>query len=430
MLLVLVRFDSFLESLVNPFGGWPTVAGGTWLAKTDETRIMFLLITWAPIVVGGAIVQAVLLWLITSVSQWHFFPERSPQRPMRKRITWSILVGLSAAVMAPRLFIFFQLMNPGAIPETPTADSNNGWHEIVAAMQMAESSPEIEVIHWHGSASMAQLESAVRALEPAYKRLSKGMQLPVRIPLNYESEGELRVDVLSGQRTLSRLLVSRGRVAESRGRVHEAAQTYMQALEHGFAIRRGGLMVDALVGIACSTGSGLHHLHDCHTKLTRSECLDLIAALEKIERTIEPTAMIIEHDRLWSRHVYGWHGHLAQLLNDVTMSESSTESGFRAACRNELTDLRLLKTELAIQARRMAKGSLPETLEELVPEYLSQVPRDPMASPEASLQYRRLDHGFLLYSVGADGVDNGGVPAERWPRSGDYRLDVVYDTGA
>jgi len=41
-----------------------------------------------------------------------------------------------------------------------------------------------------------------------------------------------------------------------------------------------------------------------------------------------------------------------------------------------------------------------------VPQYLSQVPDDPFV--DGPLRLRRLDDGLVVYSVGPDGIDNGG----------------------
>jgi len=62
---------------------------------------------------------------------------------------------------------------------------------------------------------------------------------------------------------------------------------------------------------------------------------------------------------------------------------------------------------IALKRHRLRHGRLPPTLEALVPEFLDAVPRDWFAA--APLRYRPEEAGdFLLYSVGVDGVDDGG----------------------
>jgi RNA polymerase sigma factor (sigma-70 family) len=70
----------------------------------------------------------------------------------------------------------------------------------------------------------------------------------------------------------------------------------------------------------------------------------------------------------------------------------------------------LAKTACAIERHRLAHGEFPATLDDLVPALLKEVPRDLIRGQP--LVYRRLeDQSFLLYSIGWNGVDNGGQPA-------------------
>ncbi|MEN0019366.1 MAG: hypothetical protein AAF747_00625 [Planctomycetota bacterium] len=73
------------------------------------------------------------------------------------------------------------------------------------------------------------------------------------------------------------------------------------------------------------------------------------------------------------------------------------------------TKSRVARTVIAIERHRLTTGSLPTTLDELVPKYLDAVPRD--IDADRPLTYRLDDaskHGYILYAVGRDGEDNGG----------------------
>jgi hypothetical protein len=71
-----------------------------------------------------------------------------------------------------------------------------------------------------------------------------------------------------------------------------------------------------------------------------------------------------------------------------------------------VAQLEVAKTLLAVERYRLARASLPETLDQLVPDYLAAVPVDPFDG--APLRYKRFDRSFLVYSVGEDGKDDGG----------------------
>ena len=73
--------------------------------------------------------------------------------------------------------------------------------------------------------------------------------------------------------------------------------------------------------------------------------------------------------------------------------------------------LRTARIGLAIERYRLAAGKPPDTLEDLVPAYLDSVPRDPFDGNE--LRYRKLEVGFVVYSIGEDLSDDGGKEMER-----------------
>lgn len=69
-------------------------------------------------------------------------------------------------------------------------------------------------------------------------------------------------------------------------------------------------------------------------------------------------------------------------------------------------ELGLLRAALALERHWKAAGSFPDELSALVPRYLPALPRDPFAA--RPLGYRREAQGYRLYSVGPDGVSQGG----------------------
>jgi hypothetical protein len=79
--------------------------------------------------------------------------------------------------------------------------------------------------------------------------------------------------------------------------------------------------------------------------------------------------------------------------------------------------LRATHTALAVERYRLAEGRLPQSLNNLVPAYISEIPDDPFnGSP---LNYRLLHAGYVVYSVGDDLTDEGGT--ERGTQGRDAR---------
>ncbi len=82
--------------------------------------------------------------------------------------------------------------------------------------------------------------------------------------------------------------------------------------------------------------------------------------------------------------------------------------------RSVLMRLDGMKLMLALRRHQERTGQYPQSLDDLVPVELAALPRDPLA-PDGRYRYRLLDAAsadpriaFILYSVGADGVDDGG----------------------
>ena len=70
----------------------------------------------------------------------------------------------------------------------------------------------------------------------------------------------------------------------------------------------------------------------------------------------------------------------------------------------------LCRVAIALRRYQSAQGSHPDSLQQLVPEFLSAVPLDPFDGQP--LRYRRnKNESFTLYSVGENGRDDGGDPS-------------------
>jgi hypothetical protein len=78
-----------------------------------------------------------------------------------------------------------------------------------------------------------------------------------------------------------------------------------------------------------------------------------------------------------------------------------------ASSRARLT---LAAAALAVERRRIDAGTWPDSLAALVPEYLGEVPLDPFTG--APVRYVIGDRGVLLYSIGPNGRDDGGLSQE------------------
>jgi hypothetical protein len=87
-----------------------------------------------------------------------------------------------------------------------------------------------------------------------------------------------------------------------------------------------------------------------------------------------------------------------------------------------IAHLRTAQVALAVQRYHLATGKLPDNLSDLVPTYLDAVPKDPFDGQD--IRYKKLETGFVVYSIGEDRKDDGGK--ERPPRS-ERKRKSTYD---
>ncbi len=99
------------------------------------------------------------------------------------------------------------------------------------------------------------------------------------------------------------------------------------------------------------------------------------------------------------------------LLSDFGAFYHSLGTSYRSRAKNIATALALARTAnaaIAIERHRRANaGSLPTSLETLVPDYLDRVPTDPFSG--VAIRYVREPERVVVYSLGANEKDDGGV---------------------
>ncbi|MDR3459925.1 MAG: hypothetical protein P4N60_21055 [Verrucomicrobiae bacterium] len=102
-------------------------------------------------------------------------------------------------------------------------------------------------------------------------------------------------------------------------------------------------------------------------------------------------------------------------LRQIAMQVQRRDVGLLARAAEAEARRRILITAIALERYHGKHGAYPPTLAELAPEFLKAAPVDFMDG--RPLRYRVTGDGhFFLYSVGLDGVDNGGMMQTRQQR--------------
>jgi hypothetical protein len=121
-----------------------------------------------------------------------------------------------------------------------------------------------------------------------------------------------------------------------------------------------------------------------------------------------------------TNRVFFYSKYRSRLQSIMNLREMNTAflkrgSGFLGRAAEAEARRRILVTAIALERYRGKYNSYPKTLGDLAPEFLKTVPVDFMDGQP--LRYRLTDDGhFVLYSVGLDCVDNGGIIQTREQR--------------
>src|SRR5262249_4201314 len=101
--------------------------------------------------------------------------------------------------------------------------------------------------------------------------------------------------------------------------------------------------------------------------------------------------------------------------NPYTKMSAENVDMVKAIYKGAEAVLQIYWVESALYLYKADKGRFPETLADLQKGYLKGAPTDPCGTTAgALLHYKALNGGkaFMLYSIGPDGVDNGGQAAQ------------------
>jgi len=229
---------------------------------------------------------------------------------------------------------------------------------------------------------------------------------------------------LANSKSLVRLFEEEGRLAEMENRYGDAAHSYVDAIRFGNEISRGAFIINRLVGIACEA-IGENPLAKLVPKLKPDEARSVITALEKIDAARVTWAEVCRNENRFVRY------QLSKGFNPITWVMTRLQrwrSIQKAEMRHKrvIAHERLLAIELALRCYESEQGHAPTGLEQLVPNYIQRVPIDPFS--DKPVIYRPQGTDWLVYSVGEDGVDDGGKRVVRSVPGTITRGDLFYDS--
>ncbi len=360
-----------------------------------------------------------LLWLYAQTAVWILagLAILAVARSAQRRSVWRILAaGVLLPPAALLAWVYWQMIGVAKIPVSPPLPENVYPEILALAARNEKASPsEAAAIH---------------------RELLGLLDRPARVEMNWSlaaSDPASANDMtyVVQYRNLARSLQAEAENLHAAGKHDEAARYELAILELGAVHLRGGLVFHALIGIAVE-GVGTSLLAKHRAEFSPPVARRIIAETATMDEGREPVAAILDRDRAFESVAWRWRTRLQWAVDRLLFGhrEGQLTAPQRHvlydAFKRQQVDEQLLLADLAIRLYQHNHGSWPSSLEELVPDYLPQLPTD--LHSQGPLVYRRNSEGFLLYSVGPDHRDNGGRFGTRIESMGsgfDLDLDTV-----
>lgn len=401
-------------------------------------------------------------------------------RRIRGRNT--LLAGCGTTVVVFMLVVFGYLAwantLPAAEPDHRVLPSPNGYDACAAAVARLPAQTSTKT-PW--DSDLKELRKDVSQARSGLTALSAAVRLPYYSPPTDPNDFRQ----YSRIRDASRQLVSLARVELADGQPGAAMQHSLDAIELGVKMRRGGPLINTLVGIAC-TSIGQNAAERCVSQLTAEETHAAGSRLDGVLTQLPEPAEVMDEERRCSlaltRMTFAGRSPIAispaNLGNPTTWWDGAKEGALLAvypkswgysqtdlywkSLAAELrkpyskripppvrppewdpvlggtsmdlstiqfpfartqASLRLLRAELALREYRIRHHRYPTTLEQLTPNELTAAPVDPFT--DQPLRYRRQGSTYVLYSVGPDMKDDGGTPIPPRSVGSDSKGDLV-----
>ncbi|MCW3059083.1 MAG: hypothetical protein JWQ02_904 [Capsulimonas sp.] len=382
------------------------------------------------------------------------------------RIWIAAVVGVAA--LAGAVFVHELDVNPSVSVPMPTLPSPNAYDDYVRAAALLKDKKEVDAPGNRGTPRTALLppevsERVLRDNTPALAALRQGVK---HAYLNPPARSFNTANTSLGpDRVLARLLALQADVQASHGEWGASAQTSLDGLKMGSDIPRGGGVIHRLVGVAIDAISR-EALGRAVDHLSLAETTAVLERLRAIDADPQTTAQTFREEK-WSTQaslmeLFGrpsWRTTflgenaggdagpslsmrmsflltskrrmMADYTDDMDTTISDMEAhrptsplppahsdpmadiltpvfiGLPAMCDNDRTQNAFLGIALALHAYQLQHHAYPETLSALAPDLLPRLPDDPFA-PGSPLRYQKNAGTYTLYSVGPDGVDDGG----------------------
>jgi hypothetical protein len=327
-------------------------------------------------------------------------------------LKWSLAL-LVLLVLVVGAWVYYQgrpTFTPPPLPEP------NGYEQLLNAAEKV--APRTG---FYDEMETEELAAIVQQNEPVISLTRDALDEEIAVPVDWSRDPSTAADPATLERpqairNLSRALLAEAQYWRLQQRPEEAIARTIEAYRLGAKSYRGGLIIDLLVGIAIQ-GGALEELRRIAEQNPDQHAVILRQLLEVISLG-EPADDVLQREQ---DYIASASRSLTALLFRAQLQEllmPAVQATTQAALRTEVQE-RLLALHLAIEVYHQEHEEWPAKLEDVAELLDGEVPQDPYS--QGQFVYRVEDGNYLLYSVGSNGQDDGGVGDETG-----LKEDVLY----
>ncbi len=374
------------------------------------------LLIYAPVAFTAAVLLLAAIW--AGISTRHWFVRASwLMRPIAKNVSGTrrrlLLLARTgstialALVLIPMSVLYFRMLRGSPTPPNTYQDHPNIYIRAVEIVdELARLNPsELPIVTYQTPTTSGK----AKRLEQLQKEFMREVKTPGHVAFKLEDASFSQVFETQQARSVAKMLDAEAAVAEKANRVDQASEYALASIQFGNSRSRGGVLIQWLVGVAVE-GIGMNRILDVRDRLTVPRMRALISELQKIDQSRESLELIQARDAAFTDREYKWVGRLTAALYQLWNPDFSSpqEKAVRNAQLRRDSALRLTIADLAVRCYQLDNGNPPRELNQLVPEYLEALPIDPHSGKPVLYQFNPPGQ-WIIYSVGSDGKDDGGV---------------------
>ncbi len=331
------------------------------------------------------------------------------RRWLRLIFVWPILIGLSVFVFTPSFEVWWRLPLVPEIPPQPIGE--NAYDELIAFPDRLD---------WSMAPSRRLDDRTLLVLKRFYEanratilELEAILKRPTWSPINYSPLASILTarEIESIRATKAALFMVHMQAMHSWDfETQYVMPRIMLLMARPF--RRGGLLRHKGYARGIER-QGFAMTYQARTKLNVIQCNALTELIRESAELVEANELVEKRHADWDLIAWGWRERVKRSCYPDGYFDFSYNDDFEqehhAYRRTLLCDLALRQYEFEHDLES------PESLDDLVPKYLTAVPLDPYGGEKLRYDQTRDPHPMpYTYSIGYNRKDDGGVPDKQF----------------